>query len=472
MSRVVKLSRLGTLEKFSAHLRSLDIELPLDENVDADGALAQPLAVAGQKLGNRFAILPMEGWDASPLGRPTDLVRRRWKRFGESGAKLIWGGEAYAVRPEARANPQQLCTNPETARDLADLRDTLVSAHAEKGDRTDDLMTGLQLTHSGRYSRLADGPRPRIAFRHPVLDARVGVDDDRALLSDDELDDLIGDYVRVATHAEAAGFGFVDIKACHGYLGHELLSGHERPGAYGGDLGGRAKFLLRTIASVRAAAPSLRIGVRLSIFDLYPFAPGEAGEGVPQPSNHRPFGASTDGLAVDLEETFQLVDWLVDAGVSMLCTTAGSPYYNPHAQRPAFYPPSDGYRPPEDPLVGVVRQIEATAAIARRQPGIRVVGSAYSYLQDWLPNVAQAVVRGGGADFIGLGRMVLSYPELPRDVLAGRGMTRALICRTFSDCTTAPRNGLVSGCYPIDPFYKRRPEAEALAEIKKAGRKL
>ena len=184
------MSRLATREKLEGHLKSLGLLLPFDEEVSPGGVLGAECDVAGARVGNRFAILPMEGWDASPLGRPTDLVRRRWKRFGESGAKLIWGGEAYAVRPEARANPQQLCTNPETARDLADLRDTLVSAHAEKGDRTDDLMTGLQLTHSGRYSRLADGPRPRIAFRHPVLDARVGVDDDRALLSDDELDDM------------------------------------------------------------------------------------------------------------------------------------------------------------------------------------------------------------------------------------------------------------------------------------------
>ena len=65
--------------------------------------------------------------------------------------------------------------------------------------------------------------------------------------------------------------------------------------------------------------------------------------------------------------------------------------------------------------------------------------------------MGQAVVRTGGADFIGLGRMALSYPEMPADVLAGRPLRRKQICRTFSDCTTAPRNGLVSGCYPLDP---------------------
>jgi hypothetical protein len=71
------------------------------------------------------------------------------------------------------------------------------------------------------------------------------------------------------------------------------------------------------------------------------------------------------------------------------------------------------------------------------------------------------------ADFVGLGRMVLSYPELPDDVLKGYPFKRDKICRTFSDCTTAPRNGMISGCFPLDPFYKGLPEAVRLKEIKK-----
>ena len=97
-----------------------------------------------------------------------------------------------------------------------------------------------------------------------------------------------------------------------------------------------------------------------------------------------------------------------------VCTSAGSPYYNPHMQRPALFPPSDGYLPPEDPLRGVARQIEATARLKAACPGLVFVGSAYSYLQEWLPHVGQRVLREGRADFVGLGRMVLSYPELPR----------------------------------------------------------
>ncbi len=150
--------------------------------------------------------------------------------------------------------------------------------------------------------------------------------------------------------------------------------------------------------------------------------------------------------------------------------SAGSPYYCPHLQRPALFPPGDGYLPPEDPLAGVARQIEATARLKAVFPEMVFVGSAYSYLQEWLPNVAQCVVAEGAADFVGLGRMVLSYPELPADVLSGRPLDRRRICRTFSDCTTAPRNALPSGCYPLDPFYGGRPEADRLKAAKAALR--
>jgi 2,4-dienoyl-CoA reductase-like NADH-dependent reductase (Old Yellow Enzyme family) len=153
-----------------------------------------------------------------------------------------------------------------------------------------------------------------------------------------------------------------------------------------------------------------------------------------------------------------------------VCLTAGSPYYNPHIQRPALFPPIDGYSPPEDPLAGVARQIQATARLKAEFPDLVLVGSGYSYLQEWLPHVAQRVVREGGADFVGLGRMVLAYPELPADVLAGRPLDRRRLCRTFSDCTTAPRKGLVSGCYPLDRFYTARPEAMQLKAVKAALR--
>ena len=117
-------------------------------------------------------------------------------------------------------------------------------------------------------------------------------------------------------------------------------------------------------------------------------------------------------------------------------------------------------------MVGVARQLDVVAQIKARFPDSVIVGSGYSYLQEFLPHVGQALVREGKVDFVGLGRMVLSYPELPDDVLRSGEMERKRICRTFSDCTTAPRNGMISGCFPLDPFYKNTEEAERLKQIK------
>ena len=118
----------------------------------------------------------------------------------------------------------------------------------------------------------------------------------------------------------------------------------------------------------------------------------------------------------------------------------------------------------------MARQVNATAQLKAQFPNLAVVGSGYSYLQEWLPNVGQYNVRTGRVDFVGIGRMVLSYPEMPADSLAGRRLQARLICRTFSDCTTGPRQGLVSGCYPLDPFYKEHPQHELLKQAKQGMR--
>ena len=180
------------------------------------------------------------------------------------------------------------------------------------------------------------------------------------------------------------------------------------------------------------------------------------------------FGGDPDHPGViKLDEPIALMNMMDDMGVELVNFSAASPYYNPHLTRPAYYPPSDGYLPPEDPIVGVVRQVQVAAELKAAAPNLACVGSGYSYLQDWIPNVAQAVVRNNMIDFVGLGRSTLSYPGLPADILAGRTLVRNHICRTFSDCTTAPRKGLVSGCYPLDEFYKKRPEADEVKRIKK-----
>jgi NADPH2 dehydrogenase len=384
---------------------------------------------------------------------------------------LIWGGEAVAVRMDGRANPNQLVINPQTLPELMRLRESLVSAHLEKFGRTDDLLVGLQLTHSGRFCRPhGKALEPWLAYDHPHLNPKFGLGiPSGRVLEDAQVEALVQDFITAAGLAYAAGFAFVDIKHCHGYLLHEFLSAVERSGKYGGSLENRTRPAVEIIRGIQQAVPGLKVGVRLSAFDFMPFREGTDGSGEPAASLPYPyaFGGDGSGLGIDLVEPIQFMKTLSSLGVRLVCITGGSPYYVPHIQRPAYFPPSDGYQPPEDPLVGVARQIAVTAQLKAACPELTVIGSAYSYLQEWLPNVAQAVVRQGLADSVGLGRMLLAYPEMAADILAGKPLDRKRICRTFSDCTTAPRLGLVSGCYPLDAHYKGLPQAAELEALKK-----
>ena len=414
----------------------------------------------------------MEGWDGRADGQPSDLTRRRWRRFGQSGAKLIWGGEAVAVRHDGRANARQLVINEETVGSIKQLRQDLIDAHAESFGAADDLLIGLQLTHSGRFCR-PNGAKlePLVLYRHPLLDAKFQLNDESCVMTDAQVERLIEDFGRAAVLAQESGYDFVDIKHCHGYLGHEFLSAVMREGKYGGSFENRTRFLRDTVELIRSEAPGLDIGVRLSAVDWIPFRPGPDRIGEPSVFEGEPypyaFGGDGSGIGYDLDEPRQFLELLRQLDIQLVCITAGSPYYNFHIQRPAVFPPSDGYLLPEDPLAGVARQIKITAELKAVFPDLTIVGSGYSYLQDWLPNVAQATVSQGMTDFVGLGRMALSYPELPADLLAGRPLQRKRICRTFSDCTTAPRNGMVSGCYPLDEFYKSSEQYDRLMTIKK-----
>lgn len=480
MSNYPHIASLKTAQSFSAHIKSLSIHLPFDE--DLQNAPDSPLAKLyvlpdGTKIGNRFCVQPMEGWDGSREGLPSEFTFRRWRNFGRSGAKLVWGGEAVAVRHDGRASPNQLVIQSHTLKSLELLRTGLVQQHTDLYGDSSDLVVGLQLTHSGRFSRPDDYARlePKILYRHPLLDSIYKLSDDIPVLTDMEIDEIAADFVRAARQARELGFDFVDIKHCHGYLGHELLSSYTRPGSYGGSFENRTRFLRQIVAGIRSDSPGLKIGVRLSLFDYLPFRPGEEGIGRPveyKDSNGKypfAFGGDPDNpLVMKLDEPFQFLALLEQLDIFMVNLTAGSPYYNPHLQRPAYYPPSDGYQLLEDPLVGVARLIDATAKAKAAFPRLAIVGTGYSYLQEWLPHVAQYVIRNQMADFVGLGRMMLSYPEMPADILSGKTLDQRRICRTFSDCTNAPRRGMVSGCYPLDIFYKSLPEAAELRVKKKA----
>ena len=473
MADFAKVASFRTPEAFQEFLASQPYHVPFCADLSGELKLGEANTCFGMKAGNRWAILPMEGWDCDPDGGPSELTHRRWLHFAESGAKLLFGVEACAVMHAGKSNTRQLTMTDAAYDRIARLLEEMRKVHAAKFGTADDLRIGLQLTHSGRFAHPNDDAKleSRTAYAHPLLDKKFHSTPE-CVVSDGEIRDIIAHFHRAAKMAAKAGFDFVDIKHAHGYLAHELLSAVERPGDYGGSFENRTRFFREVAEGVQSEAPGLRIAMRLSLADFLPYIKNADGQGEamawegPYPYA---FGGDGTGYGWDFTEPAAFVRMARDKyDLQMVCATIGSPYYNVHIQRPAYYAVSDGYPPPVHPLIQAARHLEAVREFKKLVPDVPIVGSGYTCFQDYLPNVGEAVLRAGEADFVGIGRMVLSYPEICADTLAHKPLDRCRICRTFGDCTTAPRHGLVSGCYPLDHFYRERPEAARLKEFKRA----
>jgi NADPH2 dehydrogenase len=414
--------------------------------------LFDPIVIGGRIAGNRWCIHPMEGCDGEPDGRPGELTFRRYARFGAGGAKVLWG-EACAVLEEGRANPRQIVLNESTRDDFARLVADCRKAHRDANGDDSDLLIGLQLTHSGRYSYR----RPIIATPDPLLVGRYRVAADTPLISDDELKGLIDHYVAAAKLAVDVGFDFIDVKQCHRYLLNELLGARNRPGPFGGSFENRTRLARDVFRAIRASTPTdVVLATRLNVYDGIPFrdngtpadwsAPLANGWGM---NEHEPF-------TVDLTEPLKWIGEMRSLGVTLVNATMGNPYAQPHIGRPFEYPPPHGYESPEHPLTGVDRHFRATGAIQRAHPDLAVVGTGYSYLQEFLPQAAAANVRDGRVSLVGFGRAALAQPDLVRQLLDAGKLDRKRICRTFSYCTALmrakdhPLGQYPTGCPPFD----------------------
>ncbi len=448
-----------------ADLQAENTRLGLDLRFSDDlSPLFRPVSIGTLRVGNSLCIQPMEGCDGTLDGRPDELTLRRFVRFGAGGAKLIWG-EATAVCEDGRANPRQLHLNEKTAPDFQRMLDACRQAHRQAFGSDDDLVVGLQLTHSGRYSYR----RPLIAFHDPLLDPRTivdkasgkTVDSDYPLLDDDYLKRLTDQYVAAARMAHQIGFQFVDIKQCHRYLLSELLAAKTRPGPYGGSLENRTRLAREIIGRIRGEVSGLVIATRLNVFDTIPFRK-RASDGLGEPEPWRAPVRSAwgvredDPLQPDLSEPMQWIGEMARQGVSLVNISMGNPYASMHIIRPFEYPPPDGYESPEHPLAGVDRHFRLAAQIQQAYPNLPMVGSGYSYLQEFLFQAGAANVRDGRITFVGVGRAALPQPDFARQLMEHGRLDRKRVCRTFSYCTAlmrAKHNDLgqfATGCPPFD----------------------
>lgn len=417
-----------------------------------------------------MAIHPMEGCDSTPDGRPDELTWRRYARFAQGGAKLIWF-EATAVRDDGRANPRQLLINKDNVGDYALILQMIYREHKARFGAIDDLLVPLQLTHSGRYSY----PNKTIAYHNPMIDQKSGVPSNYPVISDDELERLEDYYLDAAKLAVQAGFRAIDMKVTHGYLLSELMGAKTREGRYGGSLENRTRIIKNILGKIRAAVGNqLIFCMRLGCFDSVPYVNGPDGFGVPIPyPTPYPWGWGVDPgnpLREDLTEVKQAIGWFKDWGVELLNVSIGCPYYNPHIGRPFEKPDEGNYEQPEHPLVGIDRHFRIAGELQRTFPDLPMVGSGYSWLQIYAINAAAHNVEQNNIRIFGIGRNALAYPDFAVDVAEKGELDERRVCKTLTYCTfimrqkNHPLGQFPTGCPPFDklvygPIMKEAREA-------------
>lgn len=406
----------------------LNEAIELNEREPVGGLLNMPAEINGRHVENRVVIQPMEGCDCEPDGSPGELTWRKYLRYAKAGAGVIWL-EASAVCPEGRTNPRQMCLTEENLDDFRRFTDA-VRDTAEKECGFSPLLI-LQLTHSGRQSMT-----PLIAYHNPIYEANAPLGDEN-IATDEYLDALPDKFAHTAALAVRAGFDGVDVKACHGYLMQELLSGYVRAGRYGGSLENRSRAYINSFDAVKAAVPGcFAVTARLGLSDMV----------------KKPWGFGTDEEGnLDLSEPKLLVGKLIGKGLELLNVTIGNPYYNPHVNRPFRV---GAYKAPETPETGIGRFYEVEKEIKATFPALKVVASGISYYRENLMEKAEELLADGACDFVGFGRGCLAYPSFYRDYLAG-AFDPKKCCVACSKCTFLMRAHCVSGCATFDDYYKK-----------------
>jgi 2,4-dienoyl-CoA reductase-like NADH-dependent reductase (Old Yellow Enzyme family)/NADPH-dependent 2,4-dienoyl-CoA reductase/sulfur reductase-like enzyme len=316
--------------------------------------LANRLALRNRLVGTAHgAGLVIDG-----LAQPADA--EYWRRRAAGGAAmLIVGGTVTAPESTWRRRIVSEAWREEAVPGM--------SLRAE-AIRSEGAVAGCQLVHLGRETTGAEmwfAPVAPSAIRSPREPTRP-----RAL-SDDEIDGVVEGFRVSAVHAAQAGFQVLELHAAHGYLLAQFLSpmSNRRPDA--GSPADRSRIVARIVRAIRAAAPELVIGIRLSI---------EGGAEA---------GQTLDGLCELLPHCAPLVDYVnVTVGVR---TT----YVKDMATE-------------EPPLLEAIERLRSVV----EQP--LLISQAFRHGHQ----VERALAAG--ADLVGMARPLIADPDFPSKLLSGR----------------------------------------------------
>ncbi len=400
--------------------------LPIQEDLSP---LYAPLTLAGKTVNNRIAFQPMEGTDGTEDGAPDKWTIRRYERFAKAGPGVIWF-EAVATVPEGRASAHQLYLTEKNVDEFKRLTDRMREISLKENGYAPLIV--MQATNSGRYSKPTGKPEPIIAYRCPPLEE--GLDQPFRVLTDDELHRYEAAFEATAKLSQQAGFDGMDVKCCHRYLACELLSAYTRPGEYGGSYENRTRFLKNAYRAAKAGiSGDFFLTSRLNVYDGFAYPYG--------------FGVHEGSLEPDLTEPIRLIGELKDEfDIPLINVTMGNPYKNPHVNRPYDH---GNYVPDEHPFTGLGRMMAGVKEIQEALPNLPVLGSAFSYLRQFAPNLAAGMVASGACAMAGFGRMAFADPEFVRQCRNG-GIDKKSVCVTCGGCAALLRAGRPAGCIVRD----------------------
>jgi 2,4-dienoyl-CoA reductase-like NADH-dependent reductase (Old Yellow Enzyme family) len=351
--------------------------------------LFTPHTTRSLTIPNRIWMAPMCQYSAVPdgatAGAPTDWHFAHLAARATGGAGLILT-EATAVSPEGRITPYDLGIWNDTQAAAFRRLTSFLTAHGT--------VPAIQLAHAGRKASTErtwvdhgrqiapdepHGWRPVGPSAVPFSAASTTPEE----LTVQQIDGIVRQFADAARRARAAGFQVAEVHGAHGYLIHQFLSPHSnhRTDAYGGSFEGRARFALEVVDAVRAVWPEeLPVFFRVSATDWLTENPRDGRAGWTSDDTVR--------LAKELQaHGVDLVDVTTGGNVPDAAIEAGPGYQVPFAER------------------------------IRNETGVPV--AAVGLITD--PHQAQAILAGGRADAVLLGRALLRDPYWPRHAAAALG---------------------------------------------------
>ncbi len=406
-----------------------DVERSVQSNVspmpDHRDTLLSPIKIGGRTCPNRFFVQALEGGDADSDGNPTAKTYERYEKLfrGESGLISL---EAITVTDRHRSRLQQLVILPKN-------RDSLARLVAEIKAINPQALFIFQITHAGEISN-PDFSTP-VSVK-PLFDPTVHV------LSEEEVEAIIDEFVVSARIAHDIGADGIDIKLCHSYLPLQILRPYnDRKWKYGGSWENRRRFAFDLYERITRAINDDRflIGSKISAWEGFP---GGFGSIAP------------DSEIADLTEPLDLIKGLEDRGAHFIIQSAGGNYSGDLLQ-PDLKHLHNAY----------LHHSFAKTFRDTLRPSTVVIGSAYSAFaggkvrrgfhpitESSLFSIASRNIRRGYVDMIGLGRQSFSDPLLPQKLREGRE-NEIKFCTTCDNCSDLLGKQGNTGCATYNRYY-------------------